>query len=309
MNDSPGLGAVLPATCNSRLPHCFSAAGEGSYQLDRTFCARHNDPPEKRYLAFAMTTELPFDDYRTSHLGKGDEYHDKFSRFAYTSVIWELEQRQMLDLVASQFTESASAKHMDFACGTGRILALLESIVGSSTGVDISDSMLAVAGERAKNARLICTDLTRSQELAGEKFDLITSFRLFPNAEPQLREEVMAQLSARLAPGGRLIFNNHKRCGSLAFRWRSFLTRIGLKRNKKPLHCMSDEEAVQLAARHGLELIAERHLGVLPILRRKRPLLPKAFMRRVEAWAATRPGLARHAAFKIYVFQPVPATS
>ena len=66
---------------------------------------------------------------------------------------------------------------------------------------------------------------------------------------------------------------------------------------------MSDEEAVKLAARHGLELVTERHLGVLPILRPKRPLLPKAFMRWVEAWAATKPGLARHAAFKIYVFQ------
>lgn len=250
-----------------------------------------------------MTTELPFDDYRTSHLGKGGEYHDKFSRFAYTSVIWDLEQRQMLDLVAAQFADPGSTRHMDFACGTGRILALLEPAVGNSTGVDISDSMLAVAGERALKARLICTDLTRSQELAGEQFDLITSFRLFPNAEPQLREEVMAQLSRRLAPGGRLIFNNHKRCGSLAFRWRSFLTRIGLKRKKKPLHCMSDEEAVKLAARHGLQLVTERHLGVLPILRPKRPLLPKAFMRWVEAWAATKPGLARHAAFKIYVFQ------
>ena len=52
-----------------------------------------------------MTTELPFDDYRASHLGKGGEYHDKFSRFAYTSVIWDLEQRQMLDLVAAQFAE------------------------------------------------------------------------------------------------------------------------------------------------------------------------------------------------------------
>jgi len=250
-----------------------------------------------------MTTELPFDDYRTSHLGKGDEYHDKFSRFVYTSVIWELEQQQMLGLIRSLFPDPGSASHMDFACGTGRILALLEPIVGSSTGVDISDTMLAVAGERAKKARLICTDLTRSQELTGEQFELITSFRLFPNAEPQLREEVMAQLSQRLAPGGKLIFNNHKRCGSLAFRWRRFLTRIGLKKNTKPLHCMSDDEAIQLAARHGLELVTESHVGVLPILRRKRPLLPKAFMRRVEAWAATRPDLARHASFKIYVFQ------
>jgi predicted TPR repeat methyltransferase len=84
-----------------------------------------------------MTTELPFDDYRASHLGKGGEYHDKFSRFAYTSVIWDLEQRQMLDLVAAQFADPGSTRHMDFACGTGRILALLEPAVGNSTGVDI----------------------------------------------------------------------------------------------------------------------------------------------------------------------------
>ncbi|MBW2423097.1 MAG: methyltransferase domain-containing protein [Deltaproteobacteria bacterium] len=250
-----------------------------------------------------MTKQLPFDDYRSSHLGKGDEYHDKFSRFVYTSIIWDIEQRTMLQVVDSLFRGAKKVRHLDFACGTGRILHLLAPKVENSTGVDISDSMLAVAKEQTPSARLICADLTRSDDLADEQFDLITSFRLFPNAEPRLREEAMAQLAKRLAPGGFLIFNNHKRCGSLYFRWRSFLTRIGLKKKKKSLHCMSDAEAIDLAGRYGLELVSEHPIGVMPILRRKRPLVPRWLIRAVENWAAGRAGLARHAAFKIYVFR------
>jgi predicted TPR repeat methyltransferase len=215
----------------------------------------------------------------------------------------------MLQIVDSLFSGSEQVRHLDFACGTGRILHLLAPKVGSSTGVDISDSMLAVAKEQTPNARLICADLTRSDDLADEKFDLITSFRLFPNAEPKLRDEAMAQLARHLAPDGFLIFNNHKRCGSLYFRWRSFLTRIGLKKRKKSLHCMSDTEAMELAARHGLKPVSEYHTGVLPILRRKHPLLPKSLMRVIENWAAGRPGLARHSAFKIYVFRHAEAPS
>ena len=68
-------------------------------------------------------------------------------------------------------------------------------------------------------------------------------------------------------------------------------------------------EAMELAARHGLKPVSEYHTGVLPILRRKHPLLPKSLMRVIENWAAGRPGLARHSAFKIYVFRHAEAPS
>ena len=80
--------------------------------------------------------------------------------------------------------------HLDFACGTGRILEYFAGRVDSSTGVDVSDSMMEVAGRWPPKAELIEADLTQNDVLGDRRFNLITAFRFFPNAEPELRQAV-----------------------------------------------------------------------------------------------------------------------
>ena len=52
--------------------------------------------------------------------------------------------------------------------------------------------MLALARERCPHAKVILGDVTTTPGLAPGPFDLITAFRFFLNAEPTLRNEVLA---------------------------------------------------------------------------------------------------------------------
>src|SRR5260221_3366186 len=149
--------------------------------------------------------------YRASHLGaeKAREYdRDLWDPRTAKGLTWAVEQRLLDRLVASHLpTRPRSA--LDFACGTGRLLAYLDDIVPLLVGVDISPDMLAVAAERAPRARLVCGDVTADPGLVTEQFDLLTAFRFLVNAEDELRSDALRWLRTRLAPGGRFIANFH----------------------------------------------------------------------------------------------------
>lgn len=243
-------------------------------------------------------------DYRSSHLGEGAGYHERFERHVWRAILWELEREILLDVLARRVPQPRAASLLDFACGTGRILALLETHVGEAVGVDVSPSMLAVAEQQVRRATLLRCDLTREPALEGRRFDLITAFRFFPNAEPALRHEAMERLCGLLAPGGLLIYNNHLRCGSASLRWEAALRRIGVRRKKKPRHCMSDAEMERLAADHGLAIVESHRIGVLPVLKERRPLLGRRLTRRLERMANRLPALQRLAATRIDVCTP-----
>lgn len=240
-------------------------------------------------------------DYRRSHLGKGDSYHEKFTDQVYRAIIWDLEQRILSDVMQRHFSAPGHVRLLDFACGTGRILGLLENRVATSTGVDVAPSMMEVAARNLGRSRLLCSDITRESTLDGERFDLITAFRFFPNAEIELRHEAMAKLIELLAPGGRLIFNNHLRSGSARHRRLMAKDRRGRLKNKRALHSMDDEEVLGLAADHGLTMLEEHHLGLLPVLRDRKPLRWHPLALPIERLAARMKLLAPLAGHKIYV--------
>ena len=250
----------------------------------------------------ALESAAPDRDYRRSHLGEGPEYHAKFEEHAWRAILWELEREILLDVVARRFPDAASRSLLDFACGTGRILGVLEGRFGEAVGVDVSESMLAVARRSLSRATLVCCDVTRDPvALAGRRFDLVTAFRFFPNAEPTLRDDAMASLRALLAPGGLLVYNNHLRAGSAALRLEATLRAVGLRSGKKPRHSMSDAEMDRLAAAHGLRVVESHRIGVLPVRKERRPLLGRALTRRLERAARHVGALGRFAATRIDV--------
>ena len=124
--------------------------------------------------------------YRESHLQKGAEYHSSFASRPHLAITWKLERKLLTRIVREYFPDGVPT-HLDFACGTGRILGFLSPNTGSSTGVDLSASMLQVAHETLADVEIIEADLTRYDRLGCREFDLITAFRFFPNAEPSLR--------------------------------------------------------------------------------------------------------------------------
>lgn len=240
--------------------------------------------------------------YRQSHVGKGREYHDKFVRGPYRSVLWEIEQAQLLEILTRFRTrQPASIGLLDFACGTGRVLELFESHVDSAVGIDVSQSMLEVARGHLSKAELLHADLTREPVLANRRFELITAFRFFPNAEPVLRNDVMRELVGLLAKDGILILNNHLRCNGTKMRLRRAISRLTGKGTDRDLHCMSDADVEELADRFGLSILEVHTLAVVPVLKEKRPLIPRWLLSSIERWASDRPLVAHFANTRIYV--------
>ncbi len=234
------------------------------------------------------------DDYRYSHMspGKGESYHRQFSENSYRSVVWELE-KCVLDQILQEFLPGRDIRHLDFACGTGRIIAHFEDRAGVSVGIDLSPTMLAMAQRHVKRSQLIEADITRHDVLGGRMFDLITAFRFFPNAQPELRNEALQALDRHLAEDGCLVFNNHRNLSSL----RNRLARV-CRRGGHEGMAMTEVEKLVLSG--GLQIVRTYHLCVLPASE-ERPLLPQRVLRPIESMLSCCPLLRSLGDNLIYV--------
>jgi ubiquinone/menaquinone biosynthesis C-methylase UbiE len=233
-------------------------------------------------------------DYRQSHTaaGYGAAYDAKFSANPHRAMMWEFERRVLDDLVRTLFP-GGGFRHLDFACGTGRILAHLEPAAADSVGVDVSPDMLQVARGRTVSARLVNADLTRDPVLSGSRFDLVTAFRFFPNAQPALRREAMRALTGVLADDGYLVFNNHLNTASA-------MLRVAHRLGKATTLGMSEAEVRAMTHEAGLEVVSVTGIGVMPSNERVL-LLPAAVLRRVEGFAFRRQLFARVCQNRVFV--------
>jgi SAM-dependent methyltransferase len=232
--------------------------------------------------------------YVDSHKGRGRDYDETFSPDVnpYRAMIWRLEQRA-LNGILRDHPASGKIALLDFACGTGRVLGHLRGHVASATGVDVSSSMLEVAKKVAPEAQLIEADLTQHDILGDRRFDLITAFRFFPNAEPELRRTVLPILARHLAPDGLLVFNNHKNRKSLA-------ARISRLLGREVTRSMSHADVETLTTLSGLRIVKMIPLGTVPVSDRHL-LLPVWLLEPLERWFSGASSLAGIAQNVIYV--------
>ena len=112
---------------------------------------------------------------------------------------------------------------------------------------------------------LIQADLTCTDTLGDRRFDLITAFRFFPNAESQLRQDALTAIVRHLEPEGMLIFNNHRNRGSLIRRIVVAGRRKIRTRGQQSQWGMSRQEGYELVASAGLRVEREYSLAVLPL--------------------------------------------
>lgn len=198
--------------------------------------------------------------YRDSHTrpGKGGEYDSHFE-FRHRGFLWSCEQR-ILDQILGKYFEEQPFDYLDFACGTGRILAYLEGRARTSTGVDVSEVMLEEARKKVTRTELIKTDITRENPFGERQFDLITAFRFFPNAEDALRDEAAAAVAPLLRDGGYFVLNNHKnRYSAVGLGMRVYCRFRGAH-----FRTMTLGEIKAVASRAGLEVVETYHTGVVP---------------------------------------------
>jgi SAM-dependent methyltransferase len=157
-----------------------------------------------------------YPDYSSSHLHAGEQYQARFNARPGRAAMWELEKPLIKDI----FRSLAPHRALDFATGTGRIVAELEGILPDCEfhGIDISADMLALA--RTKCARVTFHEMDGRQaldEFGKESFDVVSAFRFFPNAEPPLRKDVADQIAALTRPGGHVVLNNHRSFWSIPY--------------------------------------------------------------------------------------------
>lgn len=148
--------------------------------------------------------------YVFSHMdpAKGADYDRLYRTDPWHMYAWQREQATLLRILADNYP-GQHIKLLDFACGTARITSFLEDKVEEAVGVDVSGSMLAVAKEKVKRTKLLQANLLEDNVLDGQKFNLITAFRFFPNAEPELRNAALKVLTSLLSEDSCLVLNNH----------------------------------------------------------------------------------------------------
>lgn len=202
-----------------------------------------------------------------------------FSPGSFDAVLWEREQR-LLDHILQRHV-ACRESFLDFACGTGRVLAHLEGDFQTAMGLDVSGTMLSVAKQRVRAATLVEGDATRDPTvLGGRRFDFITAFRFFLNAQPSLRDEAMEVLASALRnEQSRLLFNVHgNRYSTRA------LVAAKARFTREQFASMSVRESIDLAARHGLEIVEWYGIGSYDkALLRMMPMAAWSWAERVAA--------------------------
>ncbi len=217
--------------------------------------------------------------YRQSHLGaaKARSYdEDLWDPRAAKGLDWMVERRLLADILRDAGRHS-SRSAADFACGTGRVLEFLSRYYPSPVGIDVSPDMLALARERCPHAKVILGDVTTTPGLAPGPFDLITAFRFFLNAEPTLRNEVLAWMRDSLRPAGLVVANFHVNPCSL----RGAYLRLRRTPPASPA-MMSVKQARLLFAAHGFTVRRVIGYSFLPYRRAGRNLLAPEARRVVE---------------------------
>lgn len=237
------------------------------------------------------------------------EAYDRSIGNPFELAIFELERRQLLELFARLRGSDPATRYLDFACGTGRILAVFRDRIRTMVGVDTSAGQLAQAARKVPDALLVHGNLVAEPELLGERrFDLITAFRLLLNLEPANRRPILRALRDRLAPGGYLVVDNHMNRWS-ALGIMALLAHRVLGMPRKPdvppgrrgiINTMSEREVRRALGDAGLEVIEVRRLFLLPGHGRVK-LLPTRTLVALEAVLGRVPGLNHLSKNQIYV--------
>jgi len=192
--------------------------------------------------------------YKESHkyANKGAEYEEHYEKQPWDRFLWSREQEIILQILEKYFA-GREINLLDFACGTGRITGFLENRVTTSTGIDVSDSMLAIARKKLHRTEIVNADITEENILKPRKFNLITAFRFFLNAEPQLRSTAMRAIAELLTEDGCFLFNNHH---SLDSPWIRLLNAWHLKKDPQGVfNVMSIDQMKKLVEDAGMEIV------------------------------------------------------
>jgi len=187
----------------------------------------------------------------------------EYASGSYSSLLWEMEQAQLAAIIEKLKHTKPHIDALDFATGTGRIAAFLETQLDSVTGVEISPEMCELARKKVRQATIVCANILSPTAKVDGKYDLITAFRFFLNVEPSLRLTALRVLASRLRDrDSLLVFNNHGNLWShKLLMWPyHFASRIGKGRSVKGNY-LTSRQILRLLPEAGLKLLDIRGCG------------------------------------------------
>lgn len=132
----------------------------------------------------------------------GEEYAARFEKLAATGKDMHGEASMCDRLVPP------GARILDAGCGTGRVSVRLAELGHDLVGVDVDESMLAVARRTAPDLVWVAGDLAALPEQVRERapYDLVVmAGNVVPLLAPGTLDAALAGLAAVLAPGGVLV--------------------------------------------------------------------------------------------------------
>ena len=209
-------------------------------------------------------------DYTTSHYNKGEDYHEKFEKLVGRKIIWDLEKK----IITEFLDDKKISHHLDFASGTGRIAQFLEKNTDHQYLLDSSKKMLEHAKKILDINKSTFFDEDFTKINLDKKFDLITAFRFFPNAEIFLRKSAMKFISEHLSNNGIIIMNNHYNFWSLPF----IFSRLTFRSNG---FGMTHKEIIELVKNCNLKIYQYRSIGLMTN-KEKSLIIPWALISKLE---------------------------
>lgn len=184
---------------------------------------------------------------------------------SHSSLLWEVEKLQ-LDEMLHRF--STGSRHLDFACGTGRVAGHLAGRF-EVTGVDISEAMVKIARSVRPRPNYLAGDIMDDDFFdfltTLGPFDSITAFRFILNADRAIVGPILERLCKLLGPQGIALVNNHGDTRSI----KSIPSAIkGLQKPRNSASAvgnyLSPRKATRLFDHAGLRIADVASTGVLP---------------------------------------------
>jgi len=238
-------------------------------------------------------------DYRSSHLAPDcPQRFDGHYTHGRGQLYWNAFERPYLEELFARLGRDHPGRYLDFACGTGRILALGAPHFSETVGIDVSAVMIEEARARVPRARVINADVMRDPPNVGT-FDVISLFRFILSAEPELREGVLRWLRSVIAPTGVLVVNNHLNGRSVT----GLAHRLEHRWNRQSGRSPIDDEIEALFGRCGFAVQERFGFGIIPPWRDRR-LMPSAALLKVERLLGRSSTLQRYAKDRIFVCEP-----
>jgi SAM-dependent methyltransferase len=153
-----------------------------------------------------------------------------------------------------------SARILDLPVGTGRVASLLTAEGYTAVhGADLSEPMLAVAGQAIPTSLRLTRQNAFQTAFADGAFDVVVSLRFFFHFPLQATDTLLDEFRRILAPGGRLIFDT--------LRWspRAFFPRLQEGLGGR-VYCHADPDVEKQLKAHGFEVHSTERLFLFPSL-------------------------------------------